>query len=56
MPGLDKKTNKRNCDLVIARAKRNLRNQEDLIPAKCESSTFVYKLVEILLEHTYENK
>lgn len=51
MLGLDKKTKTRRCYLAIARAKRNLKNQEDLTPAKRESSTFVYKLVEILLEY-----
>ncbi len=51
LDGLDSKTNKKRVDLAIARATRNFNLFDHKNPAKEESSTTVFRLVEELLKH-----
>lgn len=47
----DKNYHKRRIDLAISRAKKIIKQKEGLTPAKQESSTTVYKLVEEILKY-----
>lgn len=51
LDGVDKKTNKERKVLAIERAKRNLNHFDQTNPAKEESTTTVFKLVEELLKY-----
>ena len=46
------KTKRKRIDLAISRAKRNLKQFDPHTPAKSESSTTVFKLVELLLTYS----
>jgi len=52
LEGIDENTNKERVEIAIKRAKRNLKNHEDVSPALAESSTTVFKLVNELRKHT----
>ena len=52
LEGVDENTNKERVEIAIKRAKRNLKNHEDVSPALAESSTTVFKLVNELRKHT----
>lgn len=51
LDGIDEETNKERVEIAINRAKRNLRNHNNVSPALAESSTTVFKLVEELKRH-----
>lgn len=52
LEGVDDKTKRKRIDLAISRAKRNLKQFDPHTPAKSESSTTVFKLVELLLTYS----
>lgn len=51
LDGIDEKTKNRRVDLAIARAERNDRQFDHTNPAREESSTTVFRLVQELLKH-----
>lgn len=51
LDGIDKKTDKKRIDLAITRATRNFNQFDHKNPAKEESSTTVFRLVEELIKH-----
>lgn len=51
LDGIDEKTKKERKILAIERAKRNLNQFDQMNPAKEESTTTVFKLVEVLLKY-----
>ena len=52
LDGIDEKTNRARKILAIQRAKRNYEQFEHTNPATEESTTTVFKLVEVLLNYT----
>ena len=51
LDGIDEKTKNKRVDLAIARAERNDKQFDHTNPAREESSTTVFKLVQELLKH-----
>lgn len=51
LDGIDENTNRERVEIAITRAKRNLKNHNNVSPALAESSTTVFKLVKELRKH-----
>lgn len=51
LDGVDEKSGKKRIQLAISRAKRNWKRLDHLTHARRESSTTVYKLIEVLLKY-----